>query len=117
MKVEIVLENNWGYRTLSFYKTFDFDFTPFMGLRLTDSEGELNVSLENNDITTTMIWYEVDSKSFEVSVRKNWGKYGVSPEFVKSEVEHYKKLGWEISESEEQIQEMIDWATKNQFNR
>jgi hypothetical protein len=88
-----------------------------MGLRLTDSEGELNVSLENNDITTTMIWYEVDSKSFEVSVRKNWGKYGVSPEFVKSEVEHYKKLGWEISESEEQIQEMIDWATKNQFNR
>ena len=115
MVVDIWIENNWGYREITFNKKFDMDFVPFMGLRLTDNDGMLDVSLENNDIKTTIIWYNVDKKQFEVSIRKNWGKYGVSPEQIKNEIKIFKKLGWSVESSEDQINEMIEWVLGNKI--
>jgi hypothetical protein len=89
MKVEIYTSYNYGVWNLSYRKTFDLPFVPFIGLRLCfDSKNDYYVNLDNNNFCRTMIDFDVESQTFVVDVRNVW-KNPVSDESIDCVVEQF----------------------------
>lgn len=115
MKTEIWVTFNYGGWTLSFSKTFELPFVPFVGLHLDDSddEDEHIVELAENEYCTTYIGYNVKKKMFEVNVRNHW-KRPVTDETIDSKLTDFKKNGWSRRDSTN-IAELKELMLRNQL--
>jgi hypothetical protein len=87
-KTEILVQYNFGGRSLVYSKTFDLPFVPFIGLEIIfDDKKGYEIILENNDSCTTIISYNLEKNQFEVTVR-TW-KHLVDEETIDLIVEKY----------------------------
>ena len=119
MKTNILIIYNYGYRDLTFKKTFDLPFTPFLGMIIIDEEEDRDITLEfnNDEYYSTIIYYYPKSNSFDVERHRNWCKYKPSVEIVEDILDNFKKLGWILESSEEQVNEMMNWIKSENLNK
>jgi hypothetical protein len=96
MKTEFWVSFNYGAMQLVFVKTFDLQFTPFIGLIILEESEESGnrIELVNNSYCNTDIIYKPDSGEFEVDVRNHWTR-PVTDEEVDYQIANFAKFGWE----------------------
>lgn len=111
-KVEVVFEHHWGFRNLLFIKEFILPFTPFIGLSIIDEsdDNDMRIDIVKHDYQDLMIDWMTSTNSFLITIRKNWGKFGVSPEHIKATIKHFESLNWNCESSEDDVKEMIEWS-------
>jgi hypothetical protein len=92
-KIDFWKVYTFGGWSLRFKKTFHFPFIPFYNLVIND-KNDFDIALENNDYTTTIIYYCIADKTWFVDITENWTKFGVSDEYVDRVLINHKEGGW-----------------------
>ena len=94
-RIEIWVNYHYGGCHLSFSKSFDLPFVPFVGLVLVDKykDQENEIRLENHSYCTTTIIYDIREDSFLVDVQNLW-KRPVMDEVIDETLEIFKNTGW-----------------------
>lgn len=75
MKTSIWVTYSYGAHSLSYNKTIDLPFVPFIGLTIiTNDDKEYSVTLENGDDggKNTRIAYNLEKQEFEIDVTVSW---------------------------------------------
>jgi len=99
-RVEIWVNYYYGGIHLSFSKSFDLPFVPFVGLVLVDKykDDENEIRLEEHSYCHTTIIYDIREDSFLVDVRNVW-KRPVDEEVIDEALEIFKNTGWKREDS------------------
>ena len=115
-KIELVMDYSWGFRSLSFIKTFEIPCHPFIGLSILDEndDSELMIDIKNDDYQKSSIIWRVSTQIFEVDIRTNWGKYGISKENIEDLIKTFELLGWKKLHTDKEEEEMLSWSEKNE---
>ena len=95
MKTRIAMSHNYGGNSLCFVKEFDFPFTPFYGLIITDGgeEWENNIEIKNSDYQSAMIYYDTKEQGFHIDIRYNW-PLDLDPKNIDDTIELFTNTGW-----------------------
>ena len=110
-KVEIWVNYYYGGWHLSFSKSFDLPFVPFVGLVLVDKYKD-----DENEVRLETIIYDIRENSFLVDVRNVW-KCPVDNEVIDETIEVFKKTGWKREDNTniEDLKELMKRDEKRRF--
>ena len=117
MIVNITFEHHWGYRDLCFTKTFNLPMAPFFGLTILDEDldgyHEMQIDIETHDYQDAFIMWRPQTETFEVTIRKNWGEFGVTQKHINETIKQFNDLNWVSLNSVVEVTEMLNWAKEN----
>jgi len=119
-RVEIWANYHYGGSHLSFSKSFDLPFVPFVGLILTDKykDEENEIRMEEHSYCHTTIIYDIREDSFLVDVRNVWPR-AVSIEVIDDALKIFMKTGWKREDNTnlDDLKELIIRDQQNETKR
>ena len=96
MKTEIYMIHSYGAWQITFKKTFNLPFVPFIGLFILDEveDNEVQIELADNKYVRTIIYYFPKQEMFTVDIREHW-REPVTDETIDDILKYFTACEWE----------------------
>lgn len=110
MKTKIWMQYYFGAYSICYIKYFEFPFAPFFGLRILDTVGDIEITIdlaEKRAHYNTMIDYDTEDQMFSIYIRDSW-HVPMDYEYMDGIISNFIEAGWiEKSNDIEIIKELM----------